>query len=65
MAGHELDALGGHLVCNGHGLLWIAGIVADFKNELFAIDAASGIDVGYGHFSAALVLLAEALPVIR
>ena len=59
MAGHELDALGGHLVGNGNSLLWIAGIVADFENQLFAIDAAGGIDVGYGHFSAALVLLAE------
>ena len=59
MAGHELYALGGHLVCNGNGLLWIAGIVADFQNQLFAIDAASGIDVGYSQFSAALVLLAK------
>ena len=59
MAGHELDALRHHLVGNRHGLLRIAGVVADFENELFAIDAAGGVDVGHRHFGAALQLLAE------
>ena len=59
MAGHELDALRHHLVGNGHGLLRIAGIVADFKHELLAIDAAGGVDIGHCHFGAVLHLLAE------
>ena len=47
------------LVGNGHGLLRIAGVIADFEHELLAIDAASRVDVGNGLFGALLQLFAE------
>jgi hypothetical protein len=59
VACHELDALADHVVGNVHGLLRIAGVVAHFENELLAVHAASGVDVGHGLFSALPQLFAK------
>ena len=59
MAGDEFHTLRGHLVRNSNGLLRVAGVVAHFQHDLFAIDAAGGIDIGDRHFGALLHLLAE------
>jgi hypothetical protein len=57
--GHEGDSLRHELVGDRHGLLRIAGVVADAEHQLFAQDAAGRVEVGHGHFRAAPHLLAE------
>ena len=59
MSGYELRAPGRHLVGDRHGLLRIAGVVADVEIELLAEHAAGGVDVLDGHFAAILHLRAE------
>ena len=59
MAGDERDAAAGELVGDGHGLLRIAGVVADLEDQLLAVDAAGGVDVLDRLLGAGLHLLAE------
>ena len=59
MTGDELYALGGELVGHRNSLLRVAGVIAHFQDELLAIDAAGGVDVGHRHLGAALHLLTE------
>jgi hypothetical protein len=59
VAGDEDDLVVDELVGDGHGLLRVAGVVADLEDELLAVDAALGVDVLHRHLGAALHLLAE------
>ena len=59
MSGDQRDALGGHLVGDRHGLLRVAGVVADIEIELLAEHAAGGVDVLDGKLGAVLHLLPE------
>jgi hypothetical protein len=59
VAGDKLDALRGQLVGDRNGLLRIAGVVAHFQDQLFAIHATRGVNVGDRHFNSLLHLLTE------
>src|SRR3954469_8574034 len=59
MPGHERDFRAGDLLGDRARLLRIAGVVLDGQRELLAVDAAGGVDVGYGHLGAVLHLAAE------
>ena len=59
MPGDEDDLLVDHLVGDGDRLFRFAGVVADLEHELFAEDAAGGVDVGDRHFGATHHLFAE------
>ncbi len=59
MPGHEDHAGPGELVGDGHGLLRVAGIVADFEDKLLAVDAAGGVQVLDSLLGARLHLLAK------
>ena len=57
MPGDQRHAFGGHLVGDRHGLLRVAGVVADIEVELLAEHAAGGVDVLDGQLGAVLHLL--------
>ena len=57
MAGDQRDAVAGHLVGDGDGLLRVAGVVADVEIELLAEHAAGGVDVGSTAMLAAVLHL--------
>jgi hypothetical protein len=59
MPGHERHLHAGEFFADGTGLLWIAGVVADFQLELLAHHAAGGVDVGDRGVGAVLELGAE------
>ena len=46
----EPHTLAGKLVRYGNGLLGVAGIIADFKTQLLAKNAAAGIQITDCHF---------------
>src|SRR5579883_2336521 len=46
VADHELDAVGGEFVGDGHAFLRVGAVVADLDHELLAEDAAGLVDVG-------------------
>ena len=59
MAGHEHDAVAGHLIGHRNGLLRVAGIIADRERKRIAQDAAGGVDVLDRLLGASLHLRAE------
>jgi len=59
VAGHEDHALVHEIIGDGHGLLRVAGIVADFELQLFAVHAAGGVDIGNRLFGTPAHLFAE------
>ena len=59
MPGDENNALGRQRVRHGNRLFRIAGVVADFEDQLLAHHPAGGIDVLYRHFRAAAHLFAK------
>ena len=59
MACHEHHASACHLVGDGHSLLRIAGIIADFQNQLLSQNTACGVDISNGLLGSGAHLLTE------
>src|SRR5262245_33401348 len=56
VADHELDAVADKLVGDGHALLGIGDVIAEYKLDLLPVDAALGIEVGGSLFGPVLQL---------
>jgi hypothetical protein len=59
VAGDEYDLLGRQVIGDRDGLFRIASVVSDVQGKLFAVDAASIVQLLHGHFGTPFELLAE------